>query len=86
MSVNGGRAIFQRSGITSEGDVKAAVERAVKELGKLDVIYNNAGLVEAGIEYTTIEDWDRTQAVLLRGVFLGMKHQYPRYARPAAVR
>jgi NAD(P)-dependent dehydrogenase (short-subunit alcohol dehydrogenase family) len=65
--------------VTSEGDVKAAVERAVKEFGKLDVMYNNAGLVGAmgGIEHTTVEDWDRTQAVLLRGVFLGMKHSIP---------
>jgi NAD(P)-dependent dehydrogenase (short-subunit alcohol dehydrogenase family) len=76
---NGGRAVFQRTDIIIEGDIKAAIERAVREFGKLDVMYNNAGLVGAmgGIEHTTVEDWDRTQAVLLRGVFLGMKHSIP---------
>jgi len=76
---NGGRAVFQRTDVTAEPDIKAAIERAVKEFGKLDVIYNNAGLAGAtgSIEHTSVEDWDRTQAVLLRGVFLGMKHSIP---------
>jgi NAD(P)-dependent dehydrogenase (short-subunit alcohol dehydrogenase family) len=76
---NGGRAVFQRTDVTAEPDIKAAIERAVKEFGKLDVMYNNAGLAGAtgSIEHTSVEDWDRTQAVLLRGVFLGMKHSIP---------
>lgn len=76
---NGGRAVFQKTDVTAEAAVKAMIERAVKEFGRLDITYNNAGLGGAlgSIEHVTVEDWDRTQAVLLRGVFLGMKHSIP---------
>jgi NAD(P)-dependent dehydrogenase (short-subunit alcohol dehydrogenase family) len=76
---NGGIAVFQRTDVSVEADIAAAVARALKEFGKLDIIYNNAGLAGAGgsIEGTTVDDWDRTFAVLTRGVFLGMKHAVP---------
>jgi NAD(P)-dependent dehydrogenase (short-subunit alcohol dehydrogenase family) len=76
---NGGRAVFQKTDVSSETAIKAMIERAVKEFGRLDITYNNAGLTGAlgSIEHVTVEDWDRTQAVLLRGVFLGMKHSIP---------
>ena len=76
---NGGNAIFQKTDVAAESDIKALVVRAVKEFGKLDIIYNNAGLVGAVglVEDTPVEDWDRTFAVLTRGVFLGMKHAVP---------
>jgi NAD(P)-dependent dehydrogenase (short-subunit alcohol dehydrogenase family) len=75
----GGRAVFQRVDVMNEADIKGAVDRAVTEFGKLDVIFNNAGLGGAlgKIEETTVENWDRTQAILLRAVFLGMKHAIP---------
>jgi NAD(P)-dependent dehydrogenase (short-subunit alcohol dehydrogenase family) len=73
---NGSDAIFQKTDVSGEADVKAAVERAVKEFGRLDTIYNNAGLGGATgpIEQITVENWDKTLAILLRGVFLGIKH------------
>ncbi len=75
----GGRAAFHRVDVTSEAEVKAAVDRAVSEFGKLDIIFNNAGLAGAigKIEETTAENWDRTFAILLRGVFFGMKYAVP---------
>lgn len=76
---NGGNAVFQKTDVSAEVDIAAAVARALKEFGKLDIIYNNAGLGGAAgsIEGTTVEDWDRSFAVLTRGVFLGMKHAVP---------
>ena len=76
----GGRATYQRTDVSLEADVAAAIARAVDTYGRLDVVFNNAGLGGAlgPIEATAVEDWDRTQAVLLRGVFLGMKHAIPR--------
>jgi NAD(P)-dependent dehydrogenase (short-subunit alcohol dehydrogenase family) len=76
---NGGRAVFQKTDVASEAGIKAMVERAVKEFGRLDITFNNAGLPGAlgSIEQTSVEDWDRTFAVLTRGVFLGIKHSVP---------
>src|SRR6516225_1877397 len=72
----GGRAVFQHTDVSSEPDIKALVDRAVKEYGRLDIMFNNAGLVGAvgPIEAVTADDWDRTIAVLLRSVFLGIKY------------
>jgi NAD(P)-dependent dehydrogenase (short-subunit alcohol dehydrogenase family) len=62
--------------VTSEDDVAAAVDLAVAEFGRLDIMFNNAGIVGVvgRIADTPAEGWDRTVAVLLRGVFLGAKH------------
>jgi NAD(P)-dependent dehydrogenase (short-subunit alcohol dehydrogenase family) len=76
---NGGSAVFQLADVSSEEDIKSAVARAVKEFGRLDVIYNNAGLGGAvgPLEKTSAENWDRTFSILLRAVFLGIKHAVP---------
>src|SRR3984893_4177672 len=76
---NGGRAIFQKTDVSAEAEIKALVARAVKEFGRLDITWNNAGIGGAGgpLEQITVEDCDRSQAVLLRGVFLGIKHSVP---------
>jgi len=76
---NGGRAVFQKTDVSAEADIKAAVARAVKEFGRLDIMYNNAGLGGAvgPIDETTVENWDKSLAVLLRSVFLGMKFAIP---------
>src|SRR6516165_800019 len=72
----GGRAVFQHTDVSSEPDIKALVERALREYGRLDIMFNNAGLVGAvgPIEALSADDWDKTIAVLLRAVFLGIKH------------
>jgi NAD(P)-dependent dehydrogenase (short-subunit alcohol dehydrogenase family) len=72
----GGRAVFQHTDVSSEPDIKALVDRAVSEYGRLDIMFNNAGLVGVvgPIEKVSADDWDRTIAVLLRAVFLGIKY------------
>src|SRR6202521_4556474 len=57
----GGRAVFQHTDVSSEPAIKSAVERAVREYGRLDIMFNNAGLVGAGgpIEDGNREDWDK---------------------------
>ena len=72
----GGRAVFQRTDVTSEDDIKAMIGRAVKEYGRLDITYNNAGLGGATgrIEALKSEDWDKTFHILTRAVFLGIKY------------
>ena len=75
-SESGNKALFQRTDVSSEADVAALVARATQVFGRLDVMFNNAGIGGAvgPLERITVEDWDRTQAVCLRGVFLGIKY------------
>ena len=76
---NAGRAVFQKTDVSAEAEIKALVARAISEFGRLDIIYNNAGIGGAvgPLEQISVEDWDKSQAVLLRGVFLGMKYAAP---------
>lgn len=72
----GGGAAYQRTDVSREADVRGAVAAAVDRFGRLDCIFNNAGYggIGGGIEDTPVEAFDETMGVLLRGVFLGMKH------------
>jgi NAD(P)-dependent dehydrogenase (short-subunit alcohol dehydrogenase family) len=76
---NRGSAVFQKADVAAEADVKSLVARAVAEYGRLDVTFNNAGFVGAlgPLEEISLDGWDRTHAVLLRGVFLGIKYSIP---------
>src|SRR4029450_4317652 len=67
---------FVRAAGAQEDDVEAMVALALREFGRLDCLFNNAGLGGAlgPITETEVEDWDFTFAVLVRGVFLGTKH------------
>ncbi len=73
---HGGRAVFHKTDVSSEADIKSMIARSVAEFGRLDITFNNAGLVGmlGSIDEVTAEGWDKTHAILLRGVFLGMKY------------
>jgi NAD(P)-dependent dehydrogenase (short-subunit alcohol dehydrogenase family) len=75
-SAAGPRCVFQRTDVTSEADIAAMVARALKEFGRLDITFNNAGIVGATgpLEHVRVEDWDFTLNVCLRAAFLGIKH------------
>jgi NAD(P)-dependent dehydrogenase (short-subunit alcohol dehydrogenase family) len=72
----GGRIHFVQADVSVETDVRSAIETAVERFGRLDCIFNNAGLPGAigPITDVAVEDWDYTLAVLLTGVMLGIKH------------
>lgn len=74
-----GRVIYRHTDVSNEAEVKDAVKAAVDTWGHLDVLFNNAGIVGAvgPIEDVSVEDFDRTLRVNLRGVFLGIKHAAP---------
>jgi len=67
---------FRRVDVTKEDDIEGAVAEAVDRWGSLDVMFNNAGFGGAlgPITETTVDDFDITFDVLLKGVFLGIKH------------
>ena len=72
-------AEYVHADVTREEDVEAAVSHAVDVYGRLDCMFNNAGIAGAvgPIESVTVEAFDRTVAVLLRGAFLGVRHAAP---------
>ena len=76
IAATGGRAVFQRTDVGVENDIKSLIDRAVREYGRLDITYNNAGIGGATGRLTDIkaEDWDKTFVILTRAVFLGIKH------------
>ncbi|MDH3682402.1 MAG: glucose 1-dehydrogenase [Acidimicrobiia bacterium] len=75
----GDDAAFLRTDVSTEEDVAAMIAEATDRWGRLDCLYNNAGFGGAlgPIAKTTVEDYDLTMDVLLKSVFLGMKHAAP---------
>jgi NAD(P)-dependent dehydrogenase (short-subunit alcohol dehydrogenase family) len=78
----GGAARAQKTDVTSEAEVKGAIQSAVDEFGKLDVLYNNAGIPVPG--FGTVPFWELSEADLrkvidvnLLGVMFGCKHAVP---------
>jgi NAD(P)-dependent dehydrogenase (short-subunit alcohol dehydrogenase family) len=72
----GGRASFVAADVTAEEDQQKLVEACVAAYGSLDFAHNNAGVdLQARTEETTVEQWDATLGVNLKGVWLGIKHQ-----------
>lgn len=74
-----GAAVFAAVEVRQEAQVKAAIELAVSRWDRLDCIFNNAGFGGAigPVEATPVDEFDMTFDVLVRGVFLGMKHAAP---------
>ncbi|HEY8516325.1 MAG TPA: SDR family oxidoreductase [Candidatus Binatia bacterium] len=72
----GDRVRFVRTDVAREADVEGAVRVATQDFGGIDVMFNNAGVAGAfgPITHLDADDWDYTFAVLVKGVFLGMKH------------
>jgi NAD(P)-dependent dehydrogenase (short-subunit alcohol dehydrogenase family) len=82
----GENAAYLHADVSRESEVKAVVDLAQERFGRLDCMFNNAGFSrsQGGVEQIPVEDWDSHMAVLLRGVFLGMKHAAPVMKRQAA--
>ncbi|MGI9326415.1 MAG: SDR family NAD(P)-dependent oxidoreductase [Pseudomonadales bacterium] len=70
------QARYIHTDVANEAHVIAMIELAVNEFGALDVVFNNAGVGGAigPLTETSVEDWDYTFDVLVKGVFLGCKH------------
>lgn len=78
---DGGCGIFVRTDIAQESDVIALLESASAEFKKIDVLYNNAAILlgdrDTRPHELSLEAWDQTMSVNLRGTFLCAKHAIP---------
>jgi len=77
---DGGEATFVKVDVSDEASAKAMVDHAVATYGRLDVLYNNAGVMpeaDHSVIDTDVATWDQVMAVNVRGVFLGCKYAIP---------
>ncbi len=80
----GGKAVFHRTDISNPAGVEQMVMLAEETYGKLNILFNNAGIMLSSddtAEATDLETWDMTMNVNVKGVFLGCKYGIPALRR-----
>jgi len=76
----GGEATFVKADVSNEADARGMVQHAIATYGRVDVLYNNAGVMpeaDHSVIDTDVDTWDKVMAVNVRGVFLGCKYAIP---------
>ncbi len=76
----GGTASFVKTDVSDEASARSMVQHAVATYGRVDALYNNAGIMpeaDHSVIDTDVPTWDRVMAVNVRGVFLGCKYAIP---------
>ncbi len=86
IAARGGRASFAPVDVSRADEVRALMEHARAEVGTLDVLVANAGvMICKTLEETSEEEWDLLHGVNLRGMFLTIKYGGPLVRRPGGV-
>jgi NAD(P)-dependent dehydrogenase (short-subunit alcohol dehydrogenase family) len=81
---NGGRATAVAADVSKAADCESMVAAAESEFGRLDVLFNNAGIMHSGDDDAVSTDeqvWDLTMSINAKGVFLGCKFGVPALRR-----
>ncbi|WP_246943979.1 SDR family NAD(P)-dependent oxidoreductase [Bacillus pinisoli] len=75
----GYEAIFVRTDVSKEDEVKLLVQESAEAFGGIDILFNNAGVGNSNVRLAdlSVEEWDRVVDINLKGVFLGMKYVIP---------
>lgn len=75
---SGGDGIYVHADVTSASEIQGVVRETIGNYGKLDVLFNNAGIaMRLGVAELPEEDWDRCIAINLKGAYLGSKYAIP---------
>ncbi|MFL5770543.1 MAG: SDR family NAD(P)-dependent oxidoreductase [Chloroflexota bacterium] len=80
VEAGGGEATFVRTDVSDEASAKGMIDHAIATYGRVDVLYNNAGVMpeaDHSVVDTDVATWDQVMAVNVRGVFLGCKYAIP---------
>ncbi|MCC6174680.1 MAG: SDR family oxidoreductase [Chloroflexi bacterium] len=79
----GGEAFFQRADVSDAADVRRALDGTVERFGRIDVLYNNAGIPMGFTPIEEVDDdfFDKMMAVNVRSVHLGCKYVVPHMKR-----
>lgn len=74
----GGRAVFEVADVTCAADCRRIVDRVIREFGRVDILFNNAGIIRrATILDLSEEDWDRVMAVNVKSIYLLSREAIP---------
>ena len=80
VTAGGGQATFVKADVSHEAEARSMVQHAVATFGRVDTLYNNAGVMpeaDHSVVDTDVDTWDRVMAINVRGVFLGCKYAIP---------
>lgn len=78
IAASGGSAVFLQADVTDPQQVQAMVESVISRFGRIDVLFNNAGVSGVGMLHEVEPDvWDRVMTVNVRGVYLPCKYTLP---------
>ncbi|HVN93364.1 MAG TPA: SDR family oxidoreductase [Terracidiphilus sp.] len=82
---SGGRAFFQTADVSQAEDCRNLVKRTLAEFGKIDILFNNAGIIRrAHILELNEDDWDRVMAVNVKSIYLLSREVIPHMEKQGA--
>ncbi|MBZ5549008.1 MAG: SDR family oxidoreductase [Acidobacteriia bacterium] len=79
---SGGRAFLELADVTRAADCRRLVDRTIREFGRIDILFNNAGIIRrATILDLSEDDWDRVMAVNVKSIYLLSREVIPHMQR-----
>jgi NAD(P)-dependent dehydrogenase (short-subunit alcohol dehydrogenase family) len=78
ITAEGGRGTLLPADVSSPSEITRAIEKVRSEHGRIDVLFNNAGIeLSRPLHQTSEQEWDRVMAVNLKGMFIASKAVLP---------